>query len=210
MKEFSLEEIAKTFFGFDDPQRAATKVSQLAHFDGDEPIEKTDGVSPDYIFRGRLQFLAAQTASLHQQVQFSDAKGAMLITALGFIAARGGYRPGFDSITAVFDLVFYLGLAGAFASVLFAVAPRYPSQEARTNIAQRERFSWPGALGGAEAPDYAAFMNGSSPRQMVASMARCNVALSDILRRKYRALRYGFIFGGAALAGLACGILSRL
>lgn len=65
--------------------------------DADERIEDMQGVSADYLFRGRLQFLAAQTTTLHQQIQFSDAKGAMLMTALGFIAARGGFNPGFGS-----------------------------------------------------------------------------------------------------------------
>ena len=198
------------FFGFDDPQNTPIAASKLLDFDDDAPLKSKEGVSADYLFRGRIQFLAAQTTTLHQQVQFADAKGAMLITALGFIAARGGFEPGFASLAAFFDLAFYLGLAGAFAAVLLAVAPRYPNTELRSMIARRERFSWPGVLGGqAGASDFAEFMKESSPSQMVVSMARCNAALSDILRQKYRALRYAFLAGGFALAGLAVGILLR-
>lgn len=210
MKDFSLEDIAKAFFGFDDPQRTSIASTQIQELDSDAPIDGKEGVGPDHLVRARLQFLAAQTTSLHHQVQFADAKGALLITALGFIAARGGYEPSLSSFAGFFDLVFYLGLAGSFAAVLWAVAPSFPDRAARAMIARRERFSWPGVVGdGRSADDFAAFMRKSAPSQLVVSMARCNAALSVILQRKYLALRCGFISGGVAFSGLALALLLK-
>lgn len=206
MFDISLDEIVKALFGdTDEPKGRRAKIDKLVDVDAALPIESQEGVGVDQLLRARIQYLTAQATTLHQQVQFADAKGAMLITALAFIAARGGYEPSFSTWVGFFDYVFYAGLAGSFAAVLLAVAPRYPNRELRRKLAEKERFSWPGVVGGKT--DFAEFMRDSSPSQMVVSMARSNAGLSEILRRKFRSLRFGFAFAALSLVGLGLAAL---
>lgn len=181
-------------------------MSKLRELDAAGAIDAREGMGVDQLVRSRLQYLAAQDRSLIAQIQFADAKAAAMITLLGLVLIEA-WRPGPDPAPAAAGLValssafFHVAAAIGLGLCLWAVIPRYPSDEDRQASALSERYSWPALAADPEGgDDYAAFMRASQPSHLVASLAQSNHALAQILARKFQTLRTAYLFGAAALA----------
>ena len=151
------------------------------------------------LLRCRIQYLAAQNRSMNMQAQVADAKAATLLTVIGLLVVNGPfaaqYRDTGDAVA--FAVLMLAGLC--FGSCIYALVPRYPSPETRDRIAARDRFSWPGLASDRMDPEnYAQFVRDSQATHLLLSMARSNGALSKIILRKYKAIRFGFFCGVSA------------
>ncbi len=159
----------------------------------DVDISSREGISLDYIARVRIAFLLGQNGAMVTQTQFADAKAGALLAFIGLLATRGpGAVTDFSTITP--DNMLQVGLhAATLMCCIIVMFPRYSGHSKRRQMIEDERFSWPALSAGSfSADDFVDFMRGSQLSQMVASVARSNYALAEILLRKFAWLRAAF------------------
>ena len=168
-------------------------------------IGSTEGMSIDQLMRMRLGFAVAQNAAIVQQTVLADAKAATLIALTGALAlptmgaARDGHWPSLVA-TALAALVIVL--------CLLVLAPRMADANARADLHKRDRYSWTALIGPhyGEA-EHADFLRASQASDLVAAMARSNVAAALIVQRKYHWLRVALAL---AIADLVAFVATRL
>ena len=164
----------------------------------DVDIGSHEGLSLNYITRDRMAFVLGQNQTMIKQTQFADAKAGAMLAFLGLIATRGpGAVTEVEASTASPELIMQLILhAAALICCLIVLFPRYAKLDARKNMYDFDRFSWPALTGGGASPDgFTAFMRTSQVSQLVASIARSNHTLAAILLSKFGWLRWAFGLG---------------
>ena len=168
-------------------------------------LSGAEGHDLNYVSRIRTQYLFAQHQALLTQIQFADAKAGALMTVLGLIVLRGPISFGANGIPIALHYSF---LALSAISVFFCfwtVIPRYPGKAFRETMVDHERWSWL-ALSTDKMPpaEYGRYMQTAEVSQMVHSVAQSNAAVSNILLKKYAALRMGFVaaFGVLLILGV--------
>ena len=155
-------------------------------------IGSRERITRDYAARIRMDFLAAQNASLVRQTQFADTKASALLALIGLVGVRvaldaQGAALG-PSLIALFAVK---GLVLTFCMV--ALMPRFPGPEAQRRQAGQERFSWVALTAPGMTPGlYAEFARTAEVSQLVVSAAYSNAVVSGVLARKFRFLRLAF------------------
>lgn len=160
----------------------------------DVDITSREGVSLDYIARVRIAYLMGQNSAMVTQTQFADAKAGALLAFVGLLATRG---PGAVTDMALINPEVALQVlfhGAALIACIVVLYPRYASLNMRKRLIREERYSWP-ALSSSDyaAEDFVEFMRGAQLSQLVASVARSNHALAEILLRKFAWLRAAFL-----------------
>lgn len=156
-------------------------------------IGSAEKLSVDQMTRSRLEFAISQNASIIQQTQFADAKAATLLALTGLLAL--GILEGRIANAPVLILGAHFALALLVVGIcMFALMPRMAPARDTARMHRTDRFSWLVLT----VPDYsgdehASFLRTSQASQLVVSVARSNVAVSQILARKYLLLRIALI-----------------
>lgn len=165
-------------------------------------IDAREGMSVDHLVRAKLHYLLEQDGTLVKQIQLSDAKAGAVITLMGLLAVNSLDRP--TPPESLLLATLYWGLVmGCLGAALWALIPRFPPASIRDRIAERDRFSWTAlASDRVTAAGFASFMNESQASQLIASAARSNHAVAQILLKKFQALRLSFQCAAGAIAAL--------
>ncbi len=172
----------------------------LEEVDLQKPLAGSEGHDVNHASRIRTQFLFAQHQTLMTQIQFADAKAIALLTVIGFAVFRGPVPITRLAETGMLEAVFFLFGFASLAFCLLTVVPRYPPATVRSQMVQRDRWSWPAlASDDLTGADYAHFMQTSEVSQLVQSVSLSNAAVSRILLSKYALLRFAFAAAGIAL-----------
>ncbi len=159
----------------------------------------SEGLDANNISRVRIQYLIAQHQTSIQQVQFADAKAAVIMTMIGFLALRGPIDLSNSQMGGV-SIAFGIMCAVAVFCSISAVFPRYPSLSVSKKISEFETWSWP-ALSclGTDPDNYAEYMQTSEVSQLVHSISSSNVVIARVLRRKFMYLRLSFFASGISV-----------
>ncbi len=165
----------------------------------DKDLAGSEGLDANNISRVRIQYLIAQHQTSVQQIQFADAKAAVVMTLIGLLALRGPIELNSAQLSPL-EIVFGLISAAAVFCSIAAVFPRYPSRSVSKNISEFETWSWP-ALSciGTDPEAFAEYMQTSEVSQLVHSISYSNVTIARVLRRKFMYLRLAFFASGVSL-----------
>lgn len=167
------------------------------------PLAGSEGHDINYVSRVRTQYLFAQHQALLTQIQFADAKAGALMTVLGLIILRGPIGWDSDVVPHVLRYSFLSLGAVAVFFCFWAVFPRYPGASVRNMLAKQERWSWLALSADEMTPhDFARYMQTAEVSELVHSVANSNAAVSNILLRKYSALRIAFLASFGVLLSL--------
>ncbi|MEM8651414.1 MAG: hypothetical protein AAGF54_12850 [Pseudomonadota bacterium] len=169
----------------------------------DLPLGGSEELDPNYISRIRSQYLFAQSQMLMTQMQFADAKAAVMVTLVGVVTFRGPINVQQVTMNDLGAVAFMLCVFLSALLCIIAVIPRYPSADACAHMAESDRWSWPALTASTLTPqDYAEYMHTSEASQLIRFIAVSNGLVAKILLWKFRLLRAGFLFGLLALVAL--------
>ncbi|MEM7187997.1 MAG: hypothetical protein AAF439_00165 [Pseudomonadota bacterium] len=159
----------------------------------------TEAVGDSDDVRARIDYLAAQTQAITTQTQFADAKAAALMTVMSLIALRSPFSEA-ASLTNPLDLATYGMIVVSILLCLWSIIPRFPRQEVSEMILAGDKYSWIGISLGAWTPEahYEHARKGDLDG-LVKDMATSNVGSARVLRKKFKAVRWGFLAGIAAV-----------
>ncbi|MCI5045669.1 MAG: DUF5706 domain-containing protein [Aquisalinus sp.] len=157
------------------------------------PNTSIASTSADPILSLRLQFLLGQAEALGQQIQFADMKAVALFALIGVIAANAILN--IESVEYAGALVALIQIKAVIMAIcLFVVLPRLASKEASKQMVLQDRYSWPALTSETYGPEeHAAYMRNSEVSELIISVARSNVIVARILRRKFSLLRWAFL-----------------
>ena len=162
-------------------------------------------LDPNYVFRGKIHLLAAQSAHFSQQLALSDAKGATLVALVGVLSVNAPVD--ISSLNAS-ALAFVACAALAVLFALWSIAPRVPRLETRRAIGRVDGYSWPG-LCEQSLDAIAATAQGADADRLVDWIARSNAATARILLKKFKRLQIAFAFSALSIAPLIALLASR-
>lgn len=153
--------------------------------------------------RARIHFLSTQNQSIVTQTQFADAKAAALMTVMSLVALRSPFSES-ARLDYPLDTATYGMLVVSIVMCLWAVIPRYPRASVCAMIVKSDKFTWVGL----SSPSYTGDMHDSYARDcdlldMAGALARSNVGGSRVLLKKFKALRWAFLAGIAAIVLMA-------
>ncbi len=159
----------------------------------DADIGSKEQLSVDQLTRSRLEFALSQNAAIIHQTQFADAKAATLLALTGLLALSIIEGRLADAPVAILGAHFALALL-IVGICIFVLLPRMAPARDVAQMHRSDRFSWPVlTVDDYSAEQHASFLRTSQASQLVVSVARSNVAVSQILARKYLLLRVALI-----------------
>lgn len=161
--------------------------------EGTSELLSDDRTTADGIISLRLQFLLGQADNLGKQIQFADMKAVALFALIGVIAANALLS--IESVEYAGALTALIQIKAVIMAIcLFVVLPRLASKKLSTLMVKQDRFSWPALTSESYGPEeHANYMRSSDPAELIVSVARSNVIVARILRRKFSLLRWAFL-----------------
>ncbi|MEM6663467.1 MAG: hypothetical protein AAF666_14955 [Pseudomonadota bacterium] len=145
--------------------------------------------------RARIDYLAAQTQAITTQTQFADAKAAALMTVMGLIALRSPFSER-ASLTSPLDLATYGMIVVSILLCLWSIIPRFPRKDVCEKILAGDKYSWLGISMGSWTPEqHFEHAHSGDLSALVRDMATSNVGSARVLRKKFMAVRWGFLAG---------------